>query len=123
MTVFPAIVLEAFRVKHEVEVETSSPDGEMHRVIIWIVVVSDVPYVRSVRGAKGRWYRELLRAGEGAIHVGARRIPVRAKRVTDAAENGRVSEAIQQKYVRPVSSVKAMIRDEVLATTARLEPA
>lgn len=122
MTPFPAIVLEAFRVKHEVEVETASADGDAHRVTIWIVVMGEAPYVRSVRGAKGRWYRELLRAGEGAIHVGARRIPVRAKRVTDAAENDRVSEAIQQKYVRPVASVKAMIRDEVLATTARLEP-
>ncbi|MBI2323905.1 MAG: DUF2255 family protein [Chloroflexi bacterium] len=122
MTAFPAIVLEAFRVRHEVEVETASAGGEVHRVVIWIVVVGDVPYVRSVRGAKGRWYRELLRQGDGAIHVGPRRIPVRAKRVTDAAENARVSEAIQQKYVRPVASVNAMIRDEVLATTARLEP-
>jgi hypothetical protein len=123
MSAFPAIVLEAFRVKHEIDVETSSPEGEVHRVIIWIVVVGEVPYVRSVRGAKGRWYRELLRTGEGAIHVGSRRIPVRATRVSDAAENDRVSEAIQQKYVRPAASVKAMIRDEVLATTARLEPA
>ncbi len=123
MTAFPALVLEAFRVKHEVEVETASVGGEVHRVLIWIVVVGDVPYVRSVRGAEGRWYRELLRTGEGAIHVGSRRIPVRATRVSDAAANDRVSEAIQQKYVRPVASVKAMVRDEVLATTARLEPA
>ena len=120
---FPAIVLEAFRAKHEVEVETTSVAGEVHRVIIWIVVTGDVPYVRSVRGAKGRWFRELMRRGDGAIHIGPRRIPMRAKRVTDPAENARVSEAIEQKYVQPVESVRAMVRDEVLATTARLEPA
>lgn len=123
MSAFPALVVEAFRAKHEVEIETSSPAGEVHRVIIWIVVVSDVPYVRSVRGGKGRWWRELVRTGVGAIHVGPRRIPIRARRVTDAAENARVSRAIEQKYTRPVQSVKAMVRDEVLATTARLEPA
>ncbi len=33
---------------------------------IWIVVVDKVPYVRSVRGAKGRWYRELTARNEGA---------------------------------------------------------
>lgn len=102
--------------------ETTSARGETHRVIIWIVVVEDVPYVRSVRGAKGRWFREIMSRGEGAVHVGRRRIPVRATRITDPLENGRVSDAIQRKYVRPTASVRAMVRDEVLATTAKIEP-
>ncbi len=123
MSAFPAIVLEALRVKREVSIETTSPKGEVHRVTIWIVVVDDVPYVRSVRGAKGRWFRELMRHGEGTVLVGARRIPVRAARVGDPLENGRVSDAIERKYDRPAASVRAMVRDEVLATTARLEPA
>lgn len=121
MTAFPKVVVEALRVKHEVRIETMSAKGETHRVTIWIVVVDEIPYVRSVRGAKGRWFRELLRRGEGAVHVGPRRIPVRATRVSDAAENARVSDAIQAKYDRPIASVRAMVRDEVLATTARLE--
>lgn len=123
MSEFPAIVLEALRAKHEVDIETVSPRGETHRVVIWIVVVDGVPYVRSVRGAKGRWFRELLRSGEGAVHVGARRIRVRAERVTDDDVNERVSAAIEEKYDRPRASVLAMIRDEVLPTTARLDPA
>lgn len=122
MTAFPAIVLEALRVKHEVDIETVSPRGETHRTVIWIVIADDVPYVRSVRGETGRWFRELLRTGEGAVHVGARRIPVRAERVTDDDVNARVSAAIEAKYDRPRASVLAMIRDEVLATTARLDP-
>lgn len=122
MTAFPEIVLEALRAKREVDIETRSPRGETHRVVIWVVVVDGVPYVRSVRGAKGRWFRELLRAGEGAVHVGARRVPVRAVRVTDDDVNARVSAAIQEKY-DPSASVLAMIREDVLSTTAELEPA
>ena len=120
MTAFPAIVLEALRVKREVDIETTSPKGVAHRVTIWIVVVDEVPYVRSVRGPKGRWFRELMRHGEGTILVGPRRIPVKAELVRDDIENKKVSEAIEAKYKDPVASVKAMVRDEVLATTARL---
>ena len=123
MTGFPPLVLEAFRTKHEVDIETASAAGEVQRVTIWIAVVDGVPYVRSVRGARGRWWRELARAGEGAIHVGPRRIGVRATIVRDGAENARVSAAIEAKYTGPVASVRAMVRDEVLATTARLDPA
>lgn len=123
MSAFPEVILEALRAEHEVGIETTSPRGERHRVVIWIVVLDGVPYVRSVRGEKGRWFRELLRAGEGAVHVGRRRVPVRAARVGDAAVIARVSDAIQEKYDRPRASVLAMIRPEVLATTAGLEPA
>ena len=120
---FSPVVLEAFRVKHEVDIETRSAKGATHRVIIWIVVVDGVPYVRSVRAKRGRWFRELMRHGEGAIHVGRQRVPVRAVLVDDKDENARVSDAIQQKYDRPRASVLAMVRPEVLPTTARLEPA
>jgi hypothetical protein len=123
MTGFPAIVLEALRVKREVDIETTSPKGVVHRVIIWIVVVDGVPYVRSVRGAKGRWFRELMRHGDGVVLVGPRRIPVSAELVKDGSENAKVSEAIQAKYDHPAASVRAMVRDEVLATTAKLAPA
>lgn len=120
---FPPLVLEALRVKHEVDIETRSPKGEVHRVTIWVVVSGGVPYVRSVRGAKGRWFRELMRHGDGAVLIGRQRVPVHARLVKDTAENVRVSEAIQEKYDRPRASVLAMIRPEVIPTTARLEAA
>ena len=121
MTAFPTLVVQAFEARHEVDVETSSARGDVHRVTIWIVVVDEVPYVRSVRGPRGRWFRELL-ARAGAIHVGRRRIPVRASKVTDDALNERVSGALRAKYRTPKASVVAMTRPEVLATTARLDP-
>jgi hypothetical protein len=121
VTAFLPLVLEALRVKHEVDIETRSPSGQAKRVPIWIVVVDGVPYVRSVRGERGVWFRRLLESG-ATIHVGARRIDVSATRVADDAVNAAVSEAIQEKYTRPRSSVLAMIRPEVLPTTARLDP-
>ncbi len=77
----------------------------------------------EVRAAKGRWFKDLAVGGEATLEVSGQRVPVKATLVTDAAEYGRVSEAIEQKYERPRASVLAMIRPEVLPTTARLEPA
>lgn len=79
--------------------------------------------MRSVRGPRGRWFRELLARRTGAVHVGARRIPVRATRVSSAATIAHVSEAIRTKYRTSKASVRAMVRPAVLATTAKLEPA
>jgi len=119
---FSDVALKAFADTREVDVETRSADGKLHSVIIWIVVVDGVPYVRSVRGPKGRWFRELMARKEGAIKVGRVRYPVRPKLVKDEATNGRVSQAIRTKYKTSKASVSAMVRAEVLATTARLEP-
>ena len=107
----------------EVDVETRSADGKLHSVIIWIVVVDGVPYVRSVRGPKGRWFREIMARKEGAIKVGRGRYPVRPVLVKDEATNELVSQAIRTKYRTSKASVAAMVRPDVLATTARLEPA
>ena len=122
MSGFSDVALKAFADTREVDVETRSADGKLHSVIIWIVVVDGVPYVRSVRGPKGRWFRELMARKEGAIKVGRVRYPVRPKLVKDEATNGRVSQAIRTKYKTSKASVSAMVRAEVLATTARLEP-
>ncbi len=123
MSGFSEVALKAFADKGEVDVETRSAEGTLHKVIIWIVVVDGVPYVRSVRGPKGRWFRELMARTEGAIKVGRVRYRVRPKLVKDEATNERVSQAIRAKYKTSKASVTAMVRPEVLVTTARLEPA
>jgi hypothetical protein len=108
----------------EVEIETSRGDGApSHRTIIWIVVDGDNVYVRSVRGAAGRWYRELVANPRGAVHTGVTAVPVQAYPATDAATVARVSEALTHKYqARWPESTAAMLHDEVLPTTLRLEP-
>lgn len=105
----------------EVEVETKGDDGAVHRVPIWVVVVDGVPYIRSVRGKKGRWYRELVARG-GALHAGSRRIPIRATRVTAPAAIDEVSAAFWRKYPK-TGPLFSMLRLATLDTTLRLDPA
>ncbi len=76
---FPDLLVQRMDVAKEVEMETRSPEGKAHRVTIWIVVVDGLPYVRSVRGPRGRWYRELTARKEGVLHVGSRKVDVRPR--------------------------------------------
>ena len=109
----------------EVRIETRrDEDAPAHRTIIWVVAVDGDVFVRSVRGEKGRWYREVSANPSAALHVGDRRIPVRAVPVADEPTVGAVSEAYRSKYGRTSpGSTRAMLRPETLPTTLRLEPA
>ncbi len=100
--------------------DASSPG---HETIIWAVVV-DGAFVRSVRGGKGRWYREASANPEVTLRVNDERVPARAVPETDARTIGKVSEAIREKYGASYPGpTAAMLREEVLATTLRLLPA
>ena len=91
-------------------------------VIIWIVVDDGNVFVRSYRGPRGRWYRKLLEDPEGTLHAGGRTIAFRAVHVDDARTIERVSDAFRRKYERKwPKETAAMIVDEVLPTTLRLE--
>lgn len=120
---FPAAVIKSFEETGEVEIETVSPKGITHSVKIWIVVVDGVPYVRSVRGTKGRWYRELLARGEGAIVARGKRTVVKAKHDSAKATIDGTSDALRRKYKTSRASLASMLRPDVLDTTVRLEPA
>lgn len=119
---FPELLVQRMDVAKEVDIETAGPDGAKHRVTIWIVVVDGVPYVRSVRGKRGRWYRELTANKKGAIHVGTRAVGVRPVAVTETALIDEVSAAFWKKYTKN-SSLFSMLRLATLDTTLRLDPA
>jgi hypothetical protein len=119
---FPDDVLDRLRDTREVRIETSSADGSVHKTIIWVVVDGGDAFVRSYRGARARWFREFTREGDGALHVGRDRIPVRAELATDDQSVARCSRALEEKY-RGDPATRAMVRPEVLETTIRLEPA
>jgi hypothetical protein len=119
---FPADVVERFDAAKVVDIETQSPKGTKHSVPIWIMVVDGVPYVRSVRGPQGRWYRELLARGEGAVVAGGKRVPVRATHDSSLAAIEAVSGALRKKYARSGQSLASMLRANVLDTTVRLDP-
>jgi hypothetical protein len=119
---FPELLLQRMDVAKEVQIETRSAAGEVHTVVIWIVVVDGAPYVRSVRGKRGRWYRELLARNEGVVHLGSRRVPVRPARLSATSAIDDVSAGFWRKYTKS-ASLFAMLRLAVLDTTLRLEPA
>ena len=101
--------------------DASSPG---HETVIWTVVVDGGAFVRSVRGGKGRWYREATFNPDVTLRVDGRRVPARAVPETDARMIDRVSEVIREKYGASYPGpTAAMLREEVLATTLRLLPA
>ena len=125
MTAFPPVALEALRTVRTVEIETSAgPGRRIHRAVVWIVVDGqERVLVRSVRGARGRWYRELLSNPSGAVHVAGTRLPVVAELASDAERVSSCSAALGAKYPTSRGSLAAMVAEDVLATTLELKPA
>jgi hypothetical protein len=109
----------------EVYIETSrDADSPEHRTIIWAVVVGSDVFVRSVHGAKGRWYQRISAHPEGALLAGDTRILVRAAPATDEATVDAVSTAFRGKYEEAWPGPTAgIVRSEVLPTTLKLSPA
>jgi hypothetical protein len=118
---FPSDILAALAEREEVEIETGG-----RRTIIWIVVDASDVYVRSVRGERGRWYLALLADPTATIHFRGRpKLPPLAVRGVPAADPDSVaacSRALEHKYARDASSLKAMLVPKALPTTVRLEP-
>ena len=119
---FPDLLLERIGVAKEVQIETRSRAGKVHQVTIWVVLVDGAVYVRSVRGTRGRWYRELTERREGALRVGARRVPVRASKVREPEMIDEISAAFWRKYPKS-ASLFSMLRLVTLETTTKLDPA
>lgn len=113
--------LEALAAAEEVRIETQAPDGPSHRTTIWVVVDGDEAFVRTYKGPESRWYREALANPAVAIHLGERRLPSTAIPASDPDSIERVSAAFRAKYAND-PAVRAMVADEVLPTTLRLEP-
>lgn len=124
MSGFQPDVVLALRGARTVRIETSAGESRpVHRAIVWVVVdeVGRV-LVRSWRGERGRWYRELRANPRGAVHVGARRIPVHAEPAGDAERVEACSRGLRLKYASAHGSLAEMLADEMLPTTLELLP-
>jgi len=119
---FDESLLNQLNTIEEIDIETRSATGRTHRTTTWVVVVNKDVYVRSVRGRSGHWYQEITANPQGAIYMDGRRLSVQAIPITDPATIGRVSNAYPQKY-RNSPFVISIVREEILPTTLRLEPA
>jgi hypothetical protein len=98
-TTFGADVVD--RLRDELEVDVESWRGENvgpRRTTIWLVVVDGLAYVRSIFGERGRWYADLRIEPHGAVHVGSRRVPIRAEPV-DPKERA-VLEGVSREFSR-----------------------
>jgi hypothetical protein len=119
MTNFDADILRELRDRQEIAIRTGRHPA--NPVTIWAVVADDELFVRSVRGDKGRWYRDLAGGGPATLEVAGRELAVQAIPATDAAAADRASREYLRKY-RTSPYAESMVRPDVLATTLRLEP-
>jgi hypothetical protein len=118
MASFDADTLHELRHLQEVAIRTEK--HPKNAVVIWVAVADDEVFVRSVRGTKGRWYRDLAAGGPATLEFAGRRLAVQAIPASDAAAVGRASREYLRKY-QPSPYAQAMVRSEVLPTTLRLE--
>ncbi|MBV8192408.1 MAG: DUF2255 family protein [Alphaproteobacteria bacterium] len=119
MAHFDADIRRALQDTKEVRIRTEKhPESA---VVIWVVAAGEDVFVRSFRGDKGRWYRDLAEGGEATLEVGGRHLPVQATSAKDPASIERASAAFLAKY-GPSPYAEAMVKPEVLGTTLRLDP-
>ena len=85
------------------------------------MVSSTDVFVRSVRGAKGRWYRDLATGGPATLEFNGEQLAVQAVPATDADSTERASQEFLSKY-RLSPYAASIVRPEVLETTLRLDP-
>jgi hypothetical protein len=119
MAKFEADTLGDLRDLEEVSIRTEKhPDSA---VVIWVVVADEEVFVRSFRGAMGRWYRDLAAGGAATLEFAGRRLAVQAIAAKDPVAVDRASREYLRKY-RPSPYAQAMVKPELLPTTLRLEP-
>jgi hypothetical protein len=116
---FDTAKLELLRPTKEVRIRTSGNKGRP--VTIWIVVVDDAAFVRSVRGPTAQWFIAATADRRAMLDVGDRQLAVRVIPVTDHGTIEAISNAYLTKYATS-SYAKAMVAPDVLQTTLRLDP-
>jgi len=95
MAKFDADVLRELRDVREVAIRTEKYLGTA--VVIWVVVADDEVFVRSVRGGKGRWHRDLATGGSATLEFAGRQLEVQAIPADDAASIARASREFLRK--------------------------
>jgi hypothetical protein len=119
MAKFDAQTLGELRDIQEVAIRTEKHPNSA--VVIWVVVADDEVLVRSWRGAKGRWYRDLAAGGPATLEFAGRRLAVQAIPASNPEAVDRASREFLRKYQRS-SHAQEMVRSETLPTTLRLKP-
>jgi hypothetical protein len=120
---FPPDVQALLARELEIEIVTAREEpAPRHSTVIWHVVDDQGRVlVRSVRGTRGRWFREAIANPQLAIVARGREIPATALIASDEERITAASEGYRAKYRRG-ASVDAMLQEDVLETTLELVP-
>jgi hypothetical protein len=119
MAKFDQETLRKLRDRKEVAIRTTKHPGSA--VTIWVVVSSTDVFIRSVRGTKGRWYRDLANGGPATLEFDGEQLAVQAAPATDTGSVERASQEFLSKY-RSSAYAASIVREDVLETTLRLDP-
>jgi hypothetical protein len=119
MTNFDADTLRELRDLQEGAIRTEKHPKSA--VVIWVAVADDEVFVRSWRGTRGRWYRDLAAGGPATLEFAGRRLAVQAIPASGPDPVARTSREFQRKY-QPDSHAQEMVRPETIPTTLRLVP-
>ena len=116
---FDQATITVLRDAREVRIRTPRHKGQ--GIIIWIVVVDDSLYVRSVRGTAGKWFGAASAEGQATLALGDRQLPVHVVAVTEQSVIEAVSQAFLTKYATSPYA-QSIVRPDTLSTTLRLDP-
>jgi hypothetical protein len=114
---------EFLRATNTVHIVTTTRDGRTISTPIWAVDVDGVGYVRSAYGPDSKWYRR-ARTNPGAgfeTPVGVRAVELEPIDAADPLE-GRVDDALREKYASEPASVAEMLTPLAHGTTLRVAP-
>jgi hypothetical protein len=103
----------------EVVIETSDGEGTVG-TIIWTAPHEGEIYIRSYLGDRGVWYQRALVNPDVVLKAGDVSVPMRAVPTRDAKSVEAATQGFLAKY-KPSGSRDAMVADEVLHTTLRLD--
>lgn len=98
---------------------------EPHRFLgVWMVVVGGRLFVRSWNDKPTGWHRVFASDARGAIQIGTRTIPIRARHVRGASLMREINRAYAAKYPTPGSRkyVRGLASPRRRKTTTELMP-
>jgi hypothetical protein len=106
----------------ELQIAAQRPDGTLDRyTTIWVVRVGDQLYVRSVRGARGGWYRRAVQTHTGRIRSGGMERDVTFTQPAEAPHEA-IDLGYRTKYARyDPAYVEPMTAGPATASTLRLD--
>jgi hypothetical protein len=116
---FDPATLASLRSTGEVRIRTAR--HKSRGVVIWIVVVDNAAFVRSVRGPAGKWFVAAAADATAVLEFDGRQLPVRVFPVTDQTTIEAVSQAFLTKYATSPYA-QSIVAPDTLATTLRLDP-